>query len=145
MIRVEIPGRIVAKQSVRFTRAGHRYQPGGVTNYHALCAMRGYQSMAGREPLTGACRVCVQIVLQTPASWSKKRKAEHNWCVIRPDLDNALKMLMDGLQGVVFADDKQVVELMMSKRYGTADRAIVTVEPLTAESRAWATQTTEAA
>lgn len=145
MIRIEIPGRIIAKQSVRFTRAGHRYQPGDVTNYHALCATLGMQAMAGRELLTGACRVCIQIVLQTPASWSKKRKAEHNWCVTRPDLDNACKALMDGFKGVVFADDKQVVELMMSKRYGSADRVIVTVEPLTAQARAWATYSTEAA
>ena len=130
MIRVEIPGRIVAKQSVRFTKTGHRYQPGEIVNYHARCSHFGTQAMAGMAPIVGACRMSAQIVLATPKSWSKKRKARHNWCIAYPDLDNALKALLDGLKGVVFGDDKQVVEVLVHKNYGIADKVIVTVEPL---------------
>ena len=130
MIKIEIPGRIVAKQSVRFTRRSHSYQPGAVINYHARCAHFGQQAMAGQAPYNGACKVVILIILATPVSWSKKRKEQHNWCTTRPDLDNACKALLDGLKGIVFDDDKQVVELEMRKVYGQHDNVIVTVEPL---------------
>lgn len=54
--------------------------------------------------------------------------------VFRPqrsgDLDNRLKVLLDSLRGVAFADDKQVVELH-ARRYDDASnpRVEVTVEP----------------
>ena len=130
MIRVEIPGRIVAKQSVRFSRSGRHYQPGEVTNYHARCAHFGQIAMAGQAPYNGACKVIILIVLAIPTSWSKKRKARHNWCTVRPDLDNACKAVLDGLKGVVFDDDRQVVQLEMQKLYGQHDRVVVHVELL---------------
>jgi len=130
MVVLTIPGRIVAKQSVRFTKTGHRYQPGEIVNYHARCAHFGTMAMAGRAPITGPCRMSVQIVLAIPVSWSKKRKASHKWCVAYPDLDNSLKAIFDGLKGIVFTDDKQIVEVMASKRYGQADKVIVEVVAL---------------
>ena len=36
---------------------------------------------------------------------------------IKPDLDNIAKAVLDGLNGLAFDDDKQVVSLKVSKRY----------------------------
>ena len=48
------------------------------------------------------------------------RSAEH--CVacgklrrLRPDLDNLAKTILDGCNGIVYADDAQIIELTVSK------------------------------
>lgn len=128
MIRIEIPGRIVAKQSVRFTRAGHRYQPDEVVNYHALIATLGIEAMNGQPPIDGAVDVEITVMLSKPRSWSQRRKERFEHCTTKPDLDNACKAVLDGLKGIVLADDKNVTDLRCRKRYGPLDKVIVTVE-----------------
>lgn len=55
-------------------------------------------------------------------------------CGKRPDIDNYIKAIMDGLQGVAFADDGQVAQLVVSKwycgRHNTESGARVSVEAL---------------
>ena len=36
----------------------------------------------------------------------------------RPDLDNLAKAVKDALKGVIYADDSQIVEAHLFKRYG---------------------------
>lgn len=51
--------------------------------------------------------------------------------VTRPDLDNWLKLPMDGLNGIAWADDSQVVSFGTSgKFYGDTPRLEVMVHPL---------------
>lgn len=40
-----------------------------------------------------------------------------NRCIIKVDVDNLGKFVLDALNGVVYADDKQVVRLVLTKRY----------------------------
>lgn len=53
------------------------------------------------------------------------------------DIDNALKVLSDALQGIAYHDDKQVVELHVYKAQGRGSRktarALVQVQPLGAQ------------
>lgn len=133
IVRIEIPGRIVPKGNSRnFSRAGNAYGRAVERSraYNEVCGLHARLAMQGEPPIEGACRADIQIVLQTPASWPRKRKERHNWCTAKPDLDNACKALLDGLKGVVFADDRQVVEVAIRKLYGAADRVVVTVEAL---------------
>ena len=57
-----------------------------------------------------------------PASWSKRKAAEALHGVIRPtkkpDADNVLKAVCDGINGVVWHDDTQAVDVTLRKRYG---------------------------
>ena len=63
----------------------------------------------------------VNFGIPVPNSWSKvkKNKAFENAIkpVTRPDIDNYLKCILDGLNNVVFKDDSQVVEISASKKY----------------------------
>src|SRR5690606_3471790 len=43
----------------------------------------------------------------------------------RPDLDNAAKSILDGLNGVAWSDDRQVVELHVYVRQGRTERVEV--------------------
>ena len=75
------------------------------------------------EPVALSCT----FVLPVPASWSKtKRQAavSGDIChVTKPDLDNLIKGLKDPLSGVIWVDDRQVIEYRepIAKRYGTAE------------------------
>ena len=55
-----------------------------------------------------------------PKSYSKKKRIElleNNHHVIRPDLDNLIKGLLDGLNGIAFEDDSQIIELNIKKQW----------------------------
>jgi Holliday junction resolvase RusA-like endonuclease len=53
--------------------------------------------------------------------------------IVRPDLDKLARGLLDGLTGVVWHDDEQVVDLVVRKRYaphGELPRVDVTITPI---------------
>lgn len=84
------------------------------------------------EPLTGPVRVRIWATFETPASWSKKKTAEHinRPHTQRPDLDNLGKAILDGLNRIAFVDDGQVAEIETRKYWGPAARTVVTVEAI---------------
>ena len=130
MFTFEIPGKPRAKQSARAvaTTNGIRfYQPTEVVNYHARIGAVARTVIT--EPLTGAVALRLSVVLRTPVSWSKTRKARLNRATVRPDLDNTTKAFMDGLNGIAWVDDRQVIKLEVEKHYGDRDAVIVTVVP----------------
>ena len=117
-IAFTIPGEPVAKGRARaFVRAGRvsHYTPDKTENYEARVAIFARQAMAGALPLAGAVSLSVVARFSIPASWSKKRKqaaAEGREHVTkRPDLDNVLKAIKDGMNGIAWVDDCQVVVL----------------------------------
>ena len=48
-------------------------------------------------------------------------------CTKKPDADNVLKIVMDGLNGVAYEDDKQVVDATVHKRSWTDARVMVDI------------------
>lgn len=48
----------------------------------------------------------------------------------RPDIDNLLKSILDGLNKVAFVDDCQVVELNSKKVFSDTDKILITVTEL---------------
>jgi len=127
----EVPGRPRAKQSARAVRTAtgvRLYQPSDVTNYHGRVSALARQAVSA--PLEGAVPLRLSIVLRTPASWSKKRRAVLNHATTRPDLDNCAKAFLDGMSGVAWLDDKQVVDLHIEKHYGNRDAVVVTITAL---------------
>jgi Holliday junction resolvase RusA-like endonuclease len=66
------------------------------------------------RPLGGAVRVEVVVVLDCPKS--AKGRA---YPVVKPDIDNFAKMILDAMTGAgIWDDDNQVIDLSVSKRYG---------------------------
>ena len=56
--------------------------------------------------------VDIEFNVRIPKSWSKKKSKEKNgqYCDNSCDIDNYLKAILDSLNGVLFVDDRQVVE-----------------------------------
>ncbi len=61
----------------------------------------------------------LEFGIMMPKSWSKKKRKELNntYCSNNSDIDNYIKAILDSLNGVVYVDDKQVVELFAKKIY----------------------------
>lgn len=90
--------------------------------------------MAGRSLINRAVSVDLDIRLQIPASWSQKRKSMAAQGLIaatsKPDADNVEKGIFDGMNGVVWVDDVQVVEVSKRKRYAETPDVVVIVREL---------------
>ncbi|MBU9293086.1 RusA family crossover junction endodeoxyribonuclease [Burkholderia multivorans] len=124
--RVEfvVPGAPVAKGRPKFARRGAHvtiYTPETTERYENLVKMAARAAMRSTAPYAGPIRLIVHIGLPIPASWSMKRQGEAAAGAIgatkKPDADNVVKALKDGMNGVVYVDDGQVVDLWVSKRY----------------------------
>lgn len=128
-----IPGKPFAKQRPRATvRGGHArvFTPKETVSFERQVGQIAAQHFP--RPLEGPVRLVVTAVFEVPASWSKKRRAEamgaHH--TQRPDLDNCLKALKDGLNRIAWSDDAQVAEVSCRKLWGDGAETIVQVEAL---------------
>lgn len=133
MIRLTIPGLPQGKGRARFGN-GRTYTPAKTVAYEGLIAFAGQQAMAGRELLTAPIYIQVHAFFPIPASWSKKRRTQAatslQWHTGKPDGDNILKAVGDGLNGVVWKDDSQVAFAKVLKHYADTPRVEIFVEAL---------------
>jgi Holliday junction resolvase RusA-like endonuclease len=132
-IIIELAGEPRGKARPRFARrSGHAYTPQRTASYEACLRHEAALAMRGEPPLEGALRVQVAAHFAIPASWSGKKKAAALAGEIRPtkrpDIDNVAKML-DGLNGIVFGDDAQIVSAVIEKLYSDRPRLRVEVVP----------------
>ena len=118
-----IPGEPVAKGRPRAASIGGKarlYTPKKTEKYENLVRLACGDAVS--RPVSIPCYVRAVAVLPVPQSWSKKRAAAairgDELPTKRPDLDNYLKAILDGMNGVAFHDDSQVVEISARKQYG---------------------------
>lgn len=137
MINFSIPGQPQGKGRARIGRVGgfaRMYTPEKTAAYEGLVAHAAHVAMAGRELMQGPASVRLELACQIPTSWSKKRQAAAIDGVIvpisKPDADNVVKAVFDGLNGVVWRDDAQVVSLSVRKRYAETPRVDVWIGEL---------------
>lgn len=129
-----IPGEVVPQGRPRATRQGgfvRMYQPATSTNFQNLVKMSAMSVMQDDMPFENPICLTVHFFLPIPKSTSKKKIAEMLKFELLPlkypDLDNALKGIMDGMTGVTWKDDKQVYTCYMAKYYSERPRTEVTV------------------
>ncbi len=107
--------------------------PAKTVNYEGKIALAAEAAMAGRAPMIGPMIVCIDLHFPVAPSWSKRRRAaalaDVETPTKRPDSDNVLKAICDGINGIVWADDVQVVDVVMRKRYREIPGVRVEIEP----------------
>lgn len=133
MLAFTVPGTPVAKGRPRIsTRGGfaRAFTPAKTVAYEGLIALAAQDAMKGAAPYVGPVSVTVTATFPIPASWSRKKQATALWHTGRPDGDNLLKAVGDGLNGVAFKDDSQVASARIVKRYGAVPGLMVEVEAL---------------
>ena len=137
MITFTIPGEPQGKGRARVgTIGGHArmFTPAKTVAYEGLIAHAAALVMAGRPPLAEPVRMEIDIVCTVPASWSGKKRMQALAGAIRPakkpDADNVIKAVCDGMNGVVWVDDVQAVEGGWRKVYGATPGVHVRVVPV---------------
>lgn len=124
MITFTIPGEPVAKGRPRATTVGghaRMYTPAKTAAYEQLVAVYAAAAMKKAPLIEHPVQLRLGIYCKVPGTWSKKRRADALAGIERPakkpDIDNIVKALADGMNGVVWVDDAQIVELACSKWY----------------------------
>lgn len=130
-----IPGKPYGKKRPRFG-GGRAYNPKENREYERLVAF-SFKSAAIKAripvfpPPFGRKPIGIQVTAYYPIPKStRKRDAEKMLSgeltpTVKPDLDNVLKAVLDGLNGIAYQDDKQIVELKSTKRFTRGQGAIV--------------------
>jgi len=135
-IKLEIPVKPMAHQSVRVTRTGRTYQPKKVSTYKSQI-----QEVV-REQLPDDFSVIkadtqihikqLHYIFEYPKAMSKKKRNEPGikYKHTKPDLhDNLNKALFDALEGVVWERDQNVVSIdNLKKYYEDTNKILITIE-----------------
>ncbi len=105
--------------------------------YENLIKLAAQRAMDGRPPITVPVQVLVTASIEPIPSWSDKKRQGAIDCGSykgkreapdkKPDLDNVIKAVLDGCNGVVFNDDVRVVSLFIEKRYAAIEGLHVSV------------------
>lgn len=124
MVYFFVPGKVQGKARPRFSsRSGTVYTPGRTKSYERQIA-EAYAAQDG-PCFEGAVMVVIEAVFPIPKSWPRAKKAEAMAGKLppgKPDIDNILKVVLDGLNGIAYEDDKQVVITQCKKVYADTTR-----------------------
>jgi Holliday junction resolvase RusA-like endonuclease len=110
------------------------YTPAKTRNFETSITFQAQHAMGSVAPFEGPVRVLIVSVHVVPASWSSTKRAKALAGAIRPnvkpDFDNIGKLICDAMNGIVYLDDKQIVDGRVVKWYGPIPMMEVTVTPL---------------
>lgn len=115
-----VPG-MRGKDRPRFNmRSGKVYTPSTTTRFEQMVE-QCYKTQGGNYFDSQPVILSVVLFYKLPQSLSRKRKdamlEKKEPPLVKPDIDNVVKLVMDALNGVAYDDDKQVVRQYAEKRY----------------------------
>lgn len=137
-----VVGEPKGKGRPRFARMGNyvrTYTPQDTVNYENLVKL-DYQNWCGNTffEKDTPIKMTVTAYYAIPKSASKKKREQMLLGLIRPtkkpDVDNLIKALCDGLNGVAYHDDTQIVDLYAYRYYSETPRVEVILESVGGES-----------
>jgi len=128
--RIVISGSPVAKPRPRATstKTGkiRMYTPKKSKNFEYLVRQRAEKIY--KQPLKCPISIKITFLVHRPKKiiW-KTKPMPRVPCDCRPDLDNLIKSIEDGLNGVAFVDDGQIAHIEASKLYHAGDEGPKTI------------------
>lgn len=118
-------------RATRFSRGIRLYDLKPVHVYKTQLA-QACQFMTYGEPLTGPLKVELWFYRPVQKSISKKERALRltgtHRPIVKPDTDNYIKSTLDGLNGLLWEDDRQIVDIIAHKYYSDHPRIEIEVE-----------------
>ncbi len=135
-LEFSVPAKPVAKARPRFTFTGRAYTPKATADFERLVAACARCAMlaSGQSPAEGCLHASLEFYYEPPKSWrvSDKRQCEQAGRTpktTKPDTDNLVKAVLDGMNGVVFKDDAQITRVTALKAwsYRHGDTVLVTI------------------
>lgn len=129
MIRLTIPGKPRGKGRPRTSR-GVIYTPPKTREYEQFIQQM-YMLQAKGQRVDGPFSVSVRAYYPIPKSASKAKRARmlsgETRPVVKPDLDNVVKIVTDALNGLAYLDDNRMVEVQAEKFYSDDPRVEVQI------------------
>ena len=124
IVMYTVYGEPVGKGRPRFARRGNfvsTYSPQKTKTYEDEIRMMAKAAMGSSEPLETPVTVAIYIRVGIPTSFSKQKRKDALEGILKPtkkpDADNILKCFLDAMNGIVYLDDKQVVNIHLTKLY----------------------------
>jgi Holliday junction resolvase RusA-like endonuclease len=126
MVTMKVDGVPVPKGRARYVRRGNHistYTPEKTRTYETLIKDAARQAMGVSEPLETPVSLYLYIRVPIPASATKKRlqaiASGDEKPTKKPDASNVLKSVEDGMNGVVYKDDSQIVNIHVTKVFSS--------------------------
>lgn len=128
-INFVVEGDPIGKGRPRVTRQGnftHTYTPAKTKNYEKLIQNTFLSKYTFNDILHGAIEANIIAYFPIPQSLSKKKQNEllYNYekHTKKPDIDNVVKTIFDGLNNLAFEDDSNIIKLTAEKLYSNNPR-----------------------
>jgi len=135
MVTFKVDADPVGKQRARYAKRGNfvqTYTPDKTRNYESLIKEVAIEAMGSSEPLETPVTLYLYIRAPIPKSLPKKRiEACLNGLekpIKKPDASNVLKSVEDAMNGVVYKDDSQIVNIHVSKVYSSVSGVDVCIK-----------------
>jgi len=126
MVTFKVDGVPVPKGRARYVKRGNfvqAYTPEKTRTYETLIKDVARQAMGGSEPLETPVSLYLYIRVPIPASATKKRLQAiadgSEKPIKKPDASNILKSVEDGMNGVVYKDDSQIINIHVTKVFSS--------------------------
>lgn len=127
-----------AQERPRFRRFGSgvaTYDPPKSKAYKAVLKKawimkHGRKHMPEDKPLMIDIKVYRPIQKSVSKSERLKKLANELLPTVKPDTDNYIKIVLDGLNGVAFKDDNQITDIHAIKRYSDKPRIEIEIKEL---------------
>jgi Holliday junction resolvase RusA-like endonuclease len=133
VIAFTVDGDSRGKGRPRLAPGGRAYTDAKTRAYETAIGYAARAAMRGREPLGDLVAVDLVVRLQPPARIPKARRAalvaDSEPIRGRSDLDNIAKAILEGVNGIAFADDRQVVALTARQVAAEIAGVDVTIAP----------------
>lgn len=125
LVSFSIPGRLRGKgrhrSRIAETKDGqqfvHNYADKDTEKAEAMVRSFASVAMRGRGPFEGPLVLQVSVRMNTPVSWSKKKRAATVFVTGKPDADNQIKLIGDACNGILWKDDSQLCAVHFGRRY----------------------------
>jgi len=131
-----IPGKVQAKQSMRFRKDGHVFTDKDMAKYENMVrlmasqAMQKYGCEMSEAPMIAVYDIYFQIQKSVSKRERERRLMPFPLADIKPDTDNIAKVISDGCNGVVYRDDKQITDHRIRKFYSEKPYVYVMFESI---------------
>lgn len=123
------PSKIMGKARARVCSSGYAYTPKTTKDAEEEivfafneCWINNWQKTSEWIENKVALFMDLLFVIEKPKS------SKNKYPIVKPDLDNMVKLVCDSLNGYAYHDDSQICELQVRKIYGEQNRIDIHIE-----------------
>ena len=111
MIKFSVEGTPIQQGSMRHIGHGRMIHSKAVELAAWRADIASAAKLAGCKPILDPIAITMKFRVKRPKS------VKRDYPTVAPDLDKYVRSVNDGLTGVAFADDSQVIKIVASKEY----------------------------